>query len=155
MPLQERQASRGNHTYNAIVAAYKVMMRRMADMLSEEKLTQPQFQALRIVAKNHEVCMREIGDEMFVTAANITGIIDRLESRGLLRRTGRKGDRRTTNIELTPEGMELQERVVERYNEFIQDALRVFTQEEQEKLSELLLKLQEGMSHPEKATARL
>lgn len=123
-----------------------MMMRRMAEMLSEEGLTQPQFQVIRIVEKSGTVCMREIGDEMFVTPANVTGIIDRLESRGLLRRTGREGDRRTTNIELTPKGRALQERVARKYDEFIQNALRVFTQEEQRTLGELLVKLQEGMS---------
>lgn len=146
MPARGEQALRRNHTHNAIIAAYKMMMRRMAGMLSEEGLTQPQFQALRIAAKSGSVCMREISDEMLVTPANITGIIDRLESKGLLKRTEREGDRRTTSIELTPKGRTLQERVAEKYNEFMQNALHVLTQEEQRTLSELLLKLQEGMS---------
>ena len=125
------------------------MARRIAEMFSEEGLTRPQFQALRIVAKKGAVCMREISDEMFVTPANITGIIDRLEARGLLTRAGRKGDRRTTDIMLTTKGKALQGRVAEKYGRFMQNALGVFTQEEQKTLRDLLLKLQEGMSRSE------
>ena len=146
MPAQGEVATGHNETYSAIMAAYKAMARRIAETLSEEGLTQPQFQALRAVAKKGTVCMREISDEMLVTPANITGIIDRLESRGLLRRTGRKGDRRTTDIELTHKGRALQERVAERYGEFMENALRVFTPGEQRTLRELLVKLHEGMS---------
>ncbi|MDG6988644.1 MAG: MarR family transcriptional regulator [Nitrososphaerota archaeon] len=144
MPAQG--GSGHNETYGAILSAYRAMARRIAEMLSEEGLTQPQFQALRVVAKKGTVCMREISDEMLVTPANITGIVDRLESRGLLMRTGRKGDRRTTDIELTPKGRALQERVAERYGEFVQNALRVFTPAEQRTLRELLVKLQEAMA---------
>ena len=146
MPARQEQTSRGSRTYNAITAAYRAMLRKMEEMLSEEGLTMPQFQALRIVAKGGVVCMREISDEMFVTPANVTGIIDRLESRGLLMRSGRKSDRRTTNIELTPKGKALQEKVSGKYNEFMRGALRVLTQDEQTKLGELLVKLQKGMS---------
>lgn len=149
MSAQEETGSSQNETYGAVTWAYKVMARRIAGMFSEEGLTQPQFQALRIVAKKGAVCMREISDAMFVTPANITGIIDRLEARGLLTRAGRKGDRRTTDIMLTTKGKALQGRVAEKYGRFMQNALGVFTQEEQKTLRDLLLKLQEGMSRSE------
>lgn len=148
--MQEEAALGHNETYSAVLAAYKVMARKIAEMLSEEELTQPQFRALRVVAKEGRVCMREISEEMFVTPANITGIIDRLESRGLLRRTGRRGDRRTTDIELTRKGELVQKRVTEKFNDFMQNALNVFTGEEQRTLRELLVKLQEGMAQTQR-----
>lgn len=144
----QSQASRDNRTYNAVIAAYKTMHRRMNEMLAEEGLTQPQFQALRIVSRKQAVCMREISDEMLVTPANVTGIIDRLESKGLLRRTGRAKDRRTTQVVLTREGTALQASVATKYNEFVKSALEVFTSEEERVLGELLVKLQERMSRP-------
>lgn len=144
----QSQASRDNRTYNAIIAAYKAMHRRMNEMLAEEGLTQPQFQALRIVSRKKAVCMREISDEMLVTPANVTGIIDRLESKGLLRRTGKARDRRATQVELTRDGTALQARVATKYNDFVKSALEVFTGEEEGILGELLVKLQEGMSRP-------
>lgn len=90
--------------------------------------------------------MKAISDKMFVTPANITGIIDRLESKGLVKRRARHGDRRTIIIELTPRGAALHERVASKYGEFMRSALKGFTNEEKRTLSHLLTKLQEGMS---------
>ena len=149
MPIQEEQVAQHNETYNAIIAAYKVMQHNISKMLLEERLTLPQFQALKIVAKCGATPMKVISEEMLVTPANITGIIDRLESEGLIKRNVREGDRRTTIIELTLKGGALQERVATKYSEFVQNALRVFTIEEQTRLRELLAKLQEGMSQSE------
>lgn len=135
-----------NETYNAITASYRLMQRKITEMLSEEGITQPQFHVLRIAAKTGGTSMREMSDEMLVTPANMTGIIDRLESRGLIRRGTRKGDRRARIIALTPKGKALQERVSAKYSESMQKALRVLTDDEQRTLSELHVKLQEGMS---------
>jgi DNA-binding MarR family transcriptional regulator len=137
---------RHNETYDAVNAAFKAMQRSIAELLAEEGLTQPQFVAMRVVAKSGATPMRKISDEMFVTPANLTGIIDRLENKGLIKRMARQGDRRATIIELTPEGRAAQERVASRYSRFMQDALQAFTKDEQKTLRYLLEKLRRGMS---------
>jgi DNA-binding MarR family transcriptional regulator len=144
--MEERLVSHRNETYNSITAAYKLMQRKITEMLSGEGLTQPQFHVLRIAAKSGGISIREISDEMLVTPANMTGIIDRLESRGLIRRGSREGDRRAKIIGLTPKGKALQEKVAAEYSEFMQKSLRVLTRDEQKTLSDILVKLQEGMS---------
>lgn len=45
--------------------------------------------------------------ELDVTPPNITGIIDRLEEKGIVERKKTENDRRTSKIELTEKGMEL------------------------------------------------
>jgi MarR family 2-MHQ and catechol resistance regulon transcriptional repressor len=144
--MEEKLASHHDETYNSITATYKLMQRKIAGMLSGEGLTQPQFHVLRIAAKSGGTSIREISDEMLVTPANMTGIIDRLESRGLIRREARKGDRRAKIIGLTPKGRAMQEEVAAKYSEFMEKSLRVLTKDEQRTLSDVLVKLQEGMS---------
>ncbi len=150
MPAKQKTAPL-NHgqTFNAIIAAYRVMHRRISEMVAEEGLTQPQFQALRIVARTGGTSMREISSQLMVTPANVTGIVDRLESRGLITRGAHKTDRRTTIIELTPRGNALQERMTAKYRDFMQDALGVLSEEEQAALTNLLVKLQKGMTRQE------
>ena len=148
VPKRTEPAERHNETYNTVITTYKVMQRSIAELLSEEGLTQPQFYALRVIAKNGAMPMRGISDEMHVTPANVTGIIDRLEHKGLIKRMARQGDRRATIIELTPEGRAVQERVAARYGELMQRALQAFTTDEQEALRYLLEKLQREMSRP-------
>ncbi len=50
-------------------------------------------------------------------ASNITGIVDRLEERGLLERVAREGDRRVKALSVTAEGKELREALIARLKE--------------------------------------
>jgi MarR family 2-MHQ and catechol resistance regulon transcriptional repressor len=83
---------------------------------------------------------------MLVTRANITGLIDKLESKGLVQRTEQHGDRRATIIELTRKGATVHESVSSKYRAFLRDALTALTEDEQRNLRDVLLKLQEGMT---------
>lgn len=133
-------------TYQSVVATYKVMHKSISKLLAEEGLTQPQFYALRLIARQGPVKMRVLSEELHVTPANVTGIIDRLESRGLLKRSSQSGDRRATLLELTQAGRALESRVRRRYGQFVQGALDKLTEGEQDLLSTLLEKLQKEMS---------
>lgn len=146
VPKRTEAAERRDETYNTVIATHKLMQRSIAELLSEEALTQAQFYALRVVARNGAMLMRKISEEMLVTPATITGIVDRLERKGLVKRMARQGDRRATIIELTPEGRAVQERVATRYSELMQRALHAFTTDEQRALRHLLEKLQQEMS---------
>ena len=143
-----RGAGHSNGVAEAIIATYRTLLRESEELLAEEDLTRPQFQALRCVAEEGSTRMKGISDKLSVTPANVTGIIDRLESKGLLKRTAHLGDRRATNIELTPKGVALQARVSSRYREFMRSSLNVLSREEQAELSEILTKLRQGMSRP-------
>jgi len=135
-----------NDVIDAITGTHKTLLRESGELLSKEGMTRPEFQALRCVAEKGPVPMKGISEKMFVTRASITGLIDKLESKGLVKRTAHRRDRRATIIELTPKGVAVQERVSSKYKAFMQDALKVLTEGEQRNLRDSLLKLQESMS---------
>jgi DNA-binding MarR family transcriptional regulator len=135
-----------SETYGTVTSTYKTMQRAVADLLSKEHLTQPQFIALRILAKKGAMGMRKISDEMLVTPGNLTGIVDRLQRKGLISRRAREGDRRAAVIELTDKGRAAQEAVAMRYGRLMRRAFEAFTSDEQEALRRLLQKLERGMS---------
>jgi MarR family transcriptional regulator, organic hydroperoxide resistance regulator len=55
--------------------------------------------------------MNQIAGRMHCDASNLTGIVDRLEGRGLVERRVRAGDRRIKEIALTPEGRRVKRQV--------------------------------------------
>lgn len=55
--------------------------------------------------------MREIADRIACDASNITGVADRMEARGFLRREVNPADRRVKNLVATPEGLALAGRI--------------------------------------------
>lgn len=146
MAGRTEKARRPNEITDVIIETYRTLLRESEELLSEENLTRPQFQALRCIAVKGQTTMKGISDKLSVTPPNITGIIDRLESKGLVKRTAHRGDRRATIIELTPKGAAVQERVSSEYKEFLQNAVKVLTTGERRALNDLLIKLQEGMS---------
>lgn len=51
--------------------------------------------------------MGELAERLFCDASNVTGIVDRLEEKGLVERQPDAGDRRVKRLVLTPEGRKL------------------------------------------------
>ncbi|MFF9839461.1 MarR family winged helix-turn-helix transcriptional regulator [Streptomyces sp. NPDC013740] len=70
---------------------------------ASENLTASQGRALTALRRG-PAAMRALADTMTCDASNMTGIIDRLEKRGLVRREAGASDRRVKNVILTPEG---------------------------------------------------
>jgi DNA-binding MarR family transcriptional regulator len=70
-------------------------------------LTGPQSLVLRLLIKNGSLSSADLSRQMYVTPSNITGIIDRLEKKGLVERIRKEGDRRVALINLTDSGQEL------------------------------------------------
>lgn len=64
-----------------------------------------------------EVPMRAIAGQVGCDASNVTGLVDRMEARGLIERRDDPGDRRVKLIALTDEGASLREQVLERLHE--------------------------------------
>jgi MarR family transcriptional regulator, organic hydroperoxide resistance regulator len=80
----------------------------------ESGLTPPQLMTLRRLEQEHPVPMSEVAKWLACDASNVTGIIDRLEDRGLVRRRDAPKDRRMKMLELTPAGAEVREEIGER-----------------------------------------
>src|SRR5690554_2633123 len=80
--------------------------------LAELDLTPVQAHALRILDPARPLAMSELADALYCHASNVTGIVDRLESRGLVERRSGAGDRRVRTLVLTPEGADVRAQVI-------------------------------------------
>jgi len=67
----------------------------------------PQNLVMRNLKTYGPLSSAELSRKMFVTPANMTGIIDRLEAKGLVRRERKPSDRRVVLITMTEAGQEL------------------------------------------------
>jgi MarR family 2-MHQ and catechol resistance regulon transcriptional repressor len=55
-------------------------------------------------APEHRLTQFEVASEMRVTSSNVTFLVDGLEGEGLVQRVPHPADRRTTYVQLTPDG---------------------------------------------------
>jgi DNA-binding MarR family transcriptional regulator len=74
-------------------------------------LTPMQGHTLRSLDPERPVAMSVLADLLICDASNVTGIVDKLESRGLIVRQSAENDRRIKMLAVTPQGRELRERL--------------------------------------------
>ena len=70
----------------------------------ETGLTGPQLWAIKLVAVNAPIKVSDLAHRMYLHPATVVGILDRLESKGLVQRTRSTEDRRVVEIDLTAQG---------------------------------------------------
>ncbi len=87
---------------------------RLIALCSEFDITPPQLMTLRGLSSDAPVPMSEIAKALSCDASNVTGIVDRLEARGLVQRSSSPGDRRVKMLTLTPAGRAAREQLVRR-----------------------------------------
>lgn len=74
--------------------------------------------------------MVALADELSVTQAAITGIIDRLERLGLVLRLRQAKDRRVVHARVTPDGERMLRRALRLHRDFVRESLSVLSPEE-------------------------
>jgi MarR family transcriptional regulator, organic hydroperoxide resistance regulator len=96
---------------------WKIMQankQRVMELARELDFSPVQLHSLRLLEPEAETPMRALAQQLFCDPSNVTGIVDRLEARGLIERVGSERDRRVKIIRLTPEGRRVRAGVVER-----------------------------------------
>jgi DNA-binding MarR family transcriptional regulator len=73
----------------------------------ETGITGPQLWTIKTISENSPINVKDLAARIFLHPATVVGIIDRLESKGLVRRMRSKDDRRNVEIELTESGRRL------------------------------------------------
>jgi DNA-binding MarR family transcriptional regulator len=84
---------------------------RFFAIAGEFELSPPQVIALRLLDEHEPRAMSALATEMHCDNSNITGIVDRLESRGLVERRAAQHDRRVKHLILTESGAQVRARL--------------------------------------------
>jgi DNA-binding MarR family transcriptional regulator len=83
---------------------------------SELELSPAQCHLLNLIAEQ-PMPMGQLAGALSCDASNVTGLVDRLESRGLVQRSPSEEDRRVKVLSLTPLGARLRAALLERMTE--------------------------------------
>lgn len=109
-----------------------------AKQMFEQKLTSPQFGVLEILYNSGSLSLKKISDEMMVTGANITCVVDNLEKEGFVKRTHSKEDRRVILADLTDSGRHKIESILPEYYKNISAMVSSLSENEQMTVINLL-----------------
>ncbi len=111
----------------AVVRAYLECSKRYTQMLQHFDLTVAQYDALRAIESlGSNAVPKAIAERLVVTRANITGLIRRLEERGLVKLKSHSEDGRSIVCSLTRSGRTLTDRAHAAADRFVRAQLQPF-----------------------------
>lgn len=91
------------------------LMKELNNSLAKHNLSLAAFNVLAILHERKQVPLNQLGKLLVRTAANITGIVDGLAKRGLVKRVAHGEDRRVKLAELSSEGSALTAEIIPAY----------------------------------------
>jgi len=109
--------------------------------LAGERLTESQFAVLEALHHLGPMSQKTLSQKILKSGANITTVVDNLESRGLAERKRDSSDRRVVFVHLTPEGREVIQRLFPIHAKRISEAMGKLEIQEQKVLGALCRKL--------------
>jgi MarR family transcriptional regulator, organic hydroperoxide resistance regulator len=109
---------------------------------AELELSPAQCHVLHLIEPGRPIPMGQLAETLACDASNVTGLVDRLESRGLIHRQPSAADRRVKVLDLTPTGARLRTLLVERMTS-PPPALKRLSVREQRMLVRILTRLVE------------
>ena len=105
-------------------------------------ITLPKFDLLSQLDRAEEgLTMGELSRRLMVTNGNVTGLIDRLVTEGLVARQPSPHDRRAQVVRLTPAGKQAFESMIPKHQDFIAERFQGISRAELAELHRLLGKL--------------
>jgi DNA-binding MarR family transcriptional regulator len=125
-----------------LLFTYGWTVERLKQFVTEEGITHQQFNILRILRGNHPTPLSTltIRERMIDKMSDTSRIVDRLLSKGLVKKVICKKDRRLVDVSITDKGLKLLEKLDKRQDE-MDGILSNLSEKEATNLSKLLDKI--------------
>ena len=123
--------------YLLTTAQHSVFL-KMTEKLSVFEITPVQYAVLYCLWENDRRSPKEIAERLKLENSTISGILERMEKKGLIQRSISKEDRRYIQVILTEKGAALKADVLTAVEQVNDDVLSVFSSEECEILKSYL-----------------
>ena len=139
------QTALGSELANEVMATADTFLRESQRLFRPHGLTAAQYNVLSVLASSAEgLSQRELGDILVVDRSNVTGLLDRLEKAGLVKRTDHPSDRRVYRVSLTGAGRKLWTKVQPLYLKVADQVTAGLTEKQARDTLAVLKSLQAG-----------
>jgi len=107
-------------------------------ILEDYDITPAQFEALQIIVNHKEVTISELSNKLYQAPSTITDLVDRMESKDLVKRVRDSKDRRIVRIEGLEKGHNILEAVIMERCKFLDYSLENVSKEDKDSFTEYL-----------------
>lgn len=130
-----------NKPFLLLMHTSKKIQEKIRDDINKSGLNITEFSVLEVLYHKGQQTIQQIGSSILVSSSSMTYVIDKLEQRGLIKRSPCPSDRRVIHVTLTESGTELMEQIMPVHHEMVDSMFESLTQDEAEELAELLKKI--------------
>lgn len=146
-PLQQQV---GVALHFAMMAHRQLIGRRLA----EAGLHPGQAMCLREIAHSDGITQRDLAERLNVTRPTVTVMIKKMERAGLVERHVDQADQRFTHIHLTEKAARIHDDMHEAFGEIVDTMVKDISEEDQQRLVDLLGRMTQNMHAATEGTAR-
>lgn len=114
-------------------------------ILNNYPITSPQFVAVQFLLEEGDLTIGELSNRISLAFSTTTDLVDRMERNELVERVRDSKDRRVVRIHVLDKGKRIIHEVIDKRQEYLGEVLENFSDDQTEKLSELLDFLHEQM----------
>jgi MarR family transcriptional regulator, 2-MHQ and catechol-resistance regulon repressor len=130
-------------TLKDLVVVYQAFERYSAPHINSLGLTMTQFDVIATLGNQPPMTCKELGEKTLVTKGTLTGVLERLELKGIIYREVNAGDGRSQLIALSKEGQQLFEKVFPEHLEFLNIAFSKLSDDDNMQIQQALKKLKD------------
>lgn len=128
-----------------LVGAYLAFARQDNRHIRAMRLTPSQFDVIATLGDTDGMTCSDLSAATLVTKGTLTGVLDRLEQKGFIRRGDVARDRRCTKVRLTEKGKILFEKTFAAHAAFLRPYFeRALTQKDADQARTLLLRIRDS-----------
>ena len=122
-----------------------IIKQKGREILNSYTITPPQFIALQWLFEHGDMTIGDLSNKMYLAFSTTTDLVDRMEKNELVVRIREEQDRRVVRIKLLKEGERIIEEVIKKRQDYLENVLANFSEEEAGQFSMLLEKLHTNM----------
>jgi MarR family transcriptional regulator, 2-MHQ and catechol-resistance regulon repressor len=130
-----------------LVRTYQAFEMFSAAHIRTTKLTPPQFDVIVTLGNQPPMTCKTLGEKTLITKGTLTGILDRLQDKGLIQRLANENDARSQKIALTAEGQQVFAKVFPEMKQHLEHVSRQLSEQEVAEIILMLKKLRGTMTH--------
>lgn len=121
-----------------LVRTYQAFEIHSARHLRTLNLTLSQFDIIATLGNTDGMSFKRLGEKTLITKGTLTGVVDRLTDKGLVRRMASSTDARSQIVQLTPAGEVLFSQVFPAHVAYIEQAFAGFQQSDFDRIERAL-----------------
>ncbi|MDA1478421.1 MarR family transcriptional regulator [Bacillus sp. CLL-7-23] len=123
-----------------------IIKQKGREILTQYTITPPQFVGLQWLYEYGDMTIGELSQKMYLACSTTTDLIDRMEKNNLVERVKDPTDRRVVRIHLLSEGERIIQEVIQKRQDYLENMLTTFSEEEIILFEKMLIKLQQEMN---------